>query len=130
MLRTTEPENTHSFADFDINFAFMTYSTVVLQCLIYNTFKALLYLYRKLTLWWVCNSSHKDETVSAVFIDEKEKGSVHNKACLCWQRHETHMGECCCFSALLIYCDDTLMLKLKKWDNKWVLFVTWLWIAY
>lgn len=71
-----------------------------------------------LRLGWVDNPTHEQKATGTVFIDQKQKGAVDNKAYLCRKRHEPDVGYCCSLRAFLIHSYCALMIELFKQTKK------------
>lgn len=67
----------------------------------------------ELTLGRIRYSSHEDETVCTVLVDEEEERSIHHETRLYRQRRETQLSDGGGFSSLLVHRDATLVLKLR-----------------
>lgn len=65
-----------------------------------------------LRLGRVGNSTHEQEATGTMFIDEKQKGAINDKANLSRQRHETNVGYCSSLCAFLIHSYCALVIEL------------------
>lgn len=71
-----------------------------------------------LGLGWVDNSAHEQKAAGAMFIDQKQKRAVNNKANLSRKRHEPNVGYCSSLCAFLIHSYCALMVELLKQTKK------------
>lgn len=62
----------------------------------------------------VHHSSHEDEAVGAVLVDEEEEGPVHDETGLGGQRHEADLGQRRRLCALLVHRDGALVPQLPN----------------
>lgn len=71
-------------------------------------------VFSALRLGRVDNSTHEQKAIGTMFIDQKQKGAVDNKANLSRKRHESNVGYCSSFCAFLIHSYCALMIELWK----------------
>lgn len=71
-----------------------------------------------LRLGWVDNSTHEQKAAGTMFIDQKQKGTVDNKANLSRKRHEPDVGYCPGLRAFLVHSYCALMIELFKQTGK------------